>query len=343
MSDGGPACCPGSLGQAPHGGWLAAVDAVPPASDAVRRRVLEGLVTIPGGFFNYGARRSTRPADLDAPRMRLKMRPFQIAPTAVTNDAFAEFVADTGYVTVAEREGWSFVFHLLLARPEAWPESPPGLGWWRKVDGACWRRPDGPDSALDGRGDHPVVHVCWYDALAFCRWSGARLPSEAEWEYAARGGLACKKFPWGNALAPEGRHAMNIWQGRFPDHNTAEDGHVGTAPVDAFKPNGYGLYNTTGNVWEWVLDRFGPRDGFQPKAGDPIIDGASGGRRVQRGGSYLCHESYCDRYHVHSRTSNDADSATGNSGFRIASSSDGIAQSQAQDPGRGSESRLLDR
>lgn len=162
------------------------------------------------------------------------------------------------------------------------------------------------------------MHVCWYDALTYCRWSGTRLPAEVEWERAARGGLACQRFPWGNALMPGGRHAMNIWQGRFPDHNTAEDGYTGTAPVDAFAPNGFGLYNMTGNVWEWVIDRFGPRDGVQPLPDASAVQADVGGRRVQRGGSYLCHDSYCDRYHVHSRTSNDADSTTGNCGFRVA-------------------------
>ncbi len=312
-------CCAGRGRPDPDVDWLDAALAVPLADAAVRRRIRDGLVEIPARFFDYGARRTTRPADLDAPRLRVKLRPFLIAPVAVTNAAFAAFAADTGYRTVAEREGWSFVFHLLLADPAAWPHSPPGLPWWRRVDGASWRLPEGPGGTLDGRGDHPVVHVCWYDALAYCRWSGTRLPFEVEWEGAARGGLACRRFPWGNELTPGGRHAMNIWQGRFPDHNAAEDGHVGTAPVDAFAPNGFGLYNATGNVWEWVIDRFGPRDGLHPSPDAAAAKAVSGGRRVQRGGSYLCHDSYCDRYHVHSRTSNDADSTTGNCGFRVAS------------------------
>lgn len=311
-------CCLSTAASAGNGGrgaHLAAAEAVRPAGPARRAELAGRLVHIRGGFFDMGARTSTYPGDLDAPRIRVRVAPFLISPTAVSNEEFAAFVEDTGYVTVAERDGWSFVFHLLLEKPEIWPESPPGLPWWRKVEGACWLRPEGPGGAVAGRGDHPVVHIAWYDALAYCRWAGLRLPSEAEWEFAARGGLARKKFPWGNALTPNGKFAMNTWQGDFPHVNTGEDGFVGAAPVTAFPANGYGLHNMTGNVWEWVADRFGPRDGAAPKAMDDPNDGAA---RVQRGGSYLCHASYCDRYHVHSRTRNDPDSSTGNCGFRVA-------------------------
>lgn len=275
------------------------------------------MVRVPGGFFDFGARRATYPADLDAPRMRVRVDPFLVSATAVSNREFRRFIDSTGYVTVAEREGWSFVFHLLLAEPAAWPQSPPGLPWWRKVDGACWHCPEGPGSTITGREDHPVVHIAWYDAIAYCHWSGLRLLSEVEWERAARGGLARMKFPWGNALRPGGTFAMNTWQGDFPHANSAEDGFIGTAPVDAFAPNGYGLYNTTGNVWEWVRDAFGPRDGVQHRTAPDADEIATATPRVQRGGSYLCHVSYCDRYHVHSRTRNDPDSSTGNAGFRV--------------------------
>ena len=299
------------------GEWLAAAQAVPAAPASLRDEMRAALLDIPGGFFEMGARTSTYPGDHDSPRRKVRVAPFRIAAHAVSNADYARFTAETGYRTVAEREGWSFVFHLLLDDPGRWTQSPPGLRWWRRVDGACWSAPEGPGSDTAGRETHPAVHICWYDALAYCNWAGLRLPTEAEWERAARGGLARQKFPWGSELTPGGTFAMNTWQGRFPDHNTAGDGFVGTAPVDAFAPNGFGLYNTTGNVWEWVADRFGPR----PPGDCPLREpkGPDQGRaRVQRGGSYLCHVSYCDRYHVHSRTRNDPDSSTGNAGFRVA-------------------------
>jgi formylglycine-generating enzyme required for sulfatase activity len=189
------------------------------------------------------------------------------------------------------------------------------------VHGATWDHPEGPESDLDGREDHPAIHLNWFDALAFCNFTGCRLPTEAEWEFAARGGLARKQFPWGNALEPGGAHRHNVWQGRFPDDNSAEDGFVGTAPADAFPPNGYGLYNMTGNVWEWCADWFGPPPPTPPPP-LPIRNPRgpeAGPGRVTRGGSYLCHSSYCERYKVHSRTHNTPDTSTGNLGFRPAS------------------------
>jgi sulfatase modifying factor 1 len=304
----------GCVGHRYHAKAIAEVGTAP---KHLRDELLAALVRVPGGFFDYGARRVTFATDLDAPRLRVRVDPFLVSPIAVTNCQFRRFVDSTSYVTVAEREGWSFVFHLLLADPTIWPQSPPGLPWWRKVDGASWHRPEGPGSAITGRVDHPVVHIAWYDALAYCRWAGLRLLSEVEWERAARGGLARMKFPWGNAMRPGGAFAMNTWQGDFPHANLAEDGFIGTAPADAFKQNAYGLYNTTGNVWEWVRDAFGPRDGVQHRASLELEEIASGAPRVHRGGSYLCHVSYCDRYHVHSRSRNDPDSSTGNCGFRV--------------------------
>jgi formylglycine-generating enzyme required for sulfatase activity len=261
--------------------------------------------------------RRSYPADGEGPVREVRVAAFWIDPHAVSNARFAEFVAATGYVTEAERCGWSFVFAGFL--PAGFPptRAVAAAPWWRQVPGADWRHPEGPQADIAQRLDHPVVHISWNDAQAFCRWAGLRLPTEAEWEYAARGGLEQKRYPWGNQREPGGIHRMNVWQGRFPHHNTGEDGFLGTAPVDAFPPNVYGLHNMTGNVWEWCADWFsatfhlaGPRAN---PAGPP--DGA---QRVMRGGSYLCHESYCFRYRVAARSSNTPDSATGNLGFRCA-------------------------
>ncbi len=187
--------------------------------------------------------------------------------------------------------------------------------WWRQVFGANWAHPEGPQSDVDERDDHPVVQVSWRDADAFCQWSGARLPTEAEWEFAARGGLDGAAFPWGDELLPNGEHRMNVWQGTFPTQNTSDDGFVGTAPVATFAPNGFGLYNMTGNVWEWCSDWYDPNYYAVSARVDPT--GAPGGtHRVMRGGSYLCHASYCRRYRVSARSGNGLDSTTGNLGFR---------------------------
>jgi formylglycine-generating enzyme required for sulfatase activity len=276
----------------------------------------EGMVLLPSGQFLMGTNDpGGYPADGEGPIRQVTVKPFWIDRTAVSNEQFAAFVEATGYVTDAERFGWSFVFAGLL--PDDFPATR-GVSqapWWRQVHGADWRHPEGPRSGLAERPDHPVVHVSWRDATAFCRWSGKRLPREAEWEYAARGGLEQQRFPWGNELTPGGAHRMNVWQGTFPHHNTGEDGYVGSAPVDAFEPNGHGLYNMTGNVWEWCADWFhasfhvtGPRR--NPRGP------RSGTHRVMRGGSYLCHASYCSRYRVEARSGNTPESTTGNLGFR---------------------------
>jgi sulfatase modifying factor 1 len=245
------------------------------------------------------------------------VRPFWIDAHADTNERFAAFVAATGHVTESERLGWSFVFVGLL--PDDCPptravaEAP----WWRQVEGADWRHPEGPASTVHDRPDHPVVHVSWHDAQAYCHWAGLRLPTEAEWEYAARGGREQKRFPWGDQLEPGGQHRMNVWQGVFPRVNTGADGYLGTAPVGAYPPNGHGLYQMTGNVWEWCADWFSPtyhrRAARENPTGPP-----NGSHRVMRGGSYLCHASYCNRYRVAARSANTPDSATGNLGFRCA-------------------------
>ncbi len=279
----------------------------------------ETLVSVPGGRFAMGSDdRFAYPADGEGPVHDVCLRAFLIDRHAVSNDRFAAFIEATGHVTDAERWGWSFVFGGLL--PEDFPptRSVAAAPWWRQVEGAQWRHPEGPHSHLEGRGDHPVVHVSHTDALAYCAWAGVRLPTEAEWEFAARGGLVSRVFPWGDDLEPGGEHRMNVWQGDFPTRNTAADGYLGTAPVDAFPPNGYGLHNTTGNVWEWTADWFDPGFYGASPAEDPSGP-PTGDRRVTRGGSYICHASYCRRYRVAARSANMPDDATGNIGFRVAS------------------------
>jgi formylglycine-generating enzyme len=273
------------------------------------------MIGIAGGTFRMGTDDPTGfPDDGEGPVRDVTVGPFRISAHPVTNEAFAEFVAATGYRTDAERWGWSFVFAGLL--PDDFPptQGAAAAPWWRRVDGARWDLPEGPHSDLDGRPDHPVVHVSWHDAEAYCRWSRSRLPTEAEWEYAARGGLDQARYAWGDELLPGGRHMANIWQGTFPSHNTLDDGYLGTSPVGSFPANGYGLVDCAGNVWEWCADVF-RRD----RAGSVVLLRSSFEEaRVIRGGSYLCHDSYCDRYRVAARSSNTPDSTTGNMGFRVA-------------------------
>ena len=288
------------------------------ASEALKALALGEMRPVPGGFLDMGAARTRHAEDGDSPRRRVRLDGFAMGATAVTNRAFARFVAESGHRTTAEREGWSFVFHLFLPDAAAHPRHPPLTPWWRQVPGADWAHPEGPGSGIEARMDHPVVHVSWEDAAAFARFTGTRLPTEAEWEQAARGGLRRMRYPWGNASLPDGLHRHNVWQGDFPHENSAEDGWAGTAPVRSFPPNGFGLFNMTGNVWEWVADWFGPLPA--PRAVPPAnpLGPATGTRRVMRGGSHLCHASYCERYFVHSRTGNTPDSSTGHIGFRVA-------------------------
>jgi formylglycine-generating enzyme required for sulfatase activity len=279
------------------------------SAEQVRRGVaapgsgLIPLLALSGGVFTMGSTEERYPGDGEAPARAVNVEGFRIAAHAVSNDDFAAFVRATGYLSTAEREGWSFVFAGLL--PDDFPATRAVVAapWWRQVPGSTWSRPEGGDSDLDGRGDHPVVHVSWLDARAYCRWAGGRLPDEVEWEYAARGELEGARFPWGDELTPGGEHLMNVFQGRFPAHDTGEDGFAGTAPVDAFPPNGHGLHNMTGNVWEWCGNRFGS---------------SRAGQRTMRGGSYLCHSSYCWRYRCAARSANTPDSSAGNIGFRMA-------------------------
>lgn len=283
------------------------------------------MIEIPGGPFLMGSEGpEIWPNDGEAPVRCVTLDPFLLDETTVTNAQFARFIAATGYVTEAEKFGWSFVHHSQIpkSRRKALADRRVhGLEWWYAVEGAFWKMPfgAGADFARLGLEDHPVVHVSWNDADAFARWAGKRLPTEAEWERAARGGLAQKLYPWGDELTPAGKHRCNIWQGEFPKRDTGEDGYRGAAPARSFKPNAFGLYNMTGNVWEWVNDWFAPA--WHTAA--PLVNPTGpphGENKAIRGGSHLCHASYCNRYRCSARTGNTPDTSAGHTGFRCAAS-----------------------
>lgn len=276
------------------------------------------MVALPGGEFLMGTDDPDGfPADGEGPVRRVFVDPFLMDTTPVTNEAFARFIALTGYRTEAERFGWSFVFAGDLRLTEGLEEraAVPGVEWWKRIDGACWDHPEGPESSLAERQSHPVVQVSWNDAAAYAAWAGKRLPTETEWEYAARGGLEQQLYPWGNELLPGGEHRCNIWQGSFPHLNTAEDGFTGVCPVDAFPANGFGLFSMTGNTWEWCADWFDAVHHVHATRVNPVGP-PSGTARVLKGGSYLCHQSYCNRYRVAARSSNTPESGTTNMSFR---------------------------
>ena len=320
-------CAPG--GRAPGGsapGGCAPGGEVRTAGPAVdfavpvrtRAEAVRGMIAIGEGTFRMGSEDPDAfPDDGEGPIREVFVSAFHIDPKAVTNAQFAAFVKTTGYVTEAERFGWSYVFGAFVAGEAAHrvlnatvPQAP----WWLPVEGADWRHPAGPGTGVGDKRQHPVVHVSWADASAYAAWAGKRLPTEAEWEKAARGGLDQARFPWGDDFTPRGQHRCNTWQGEFPRRNTGEDGFIGTAPVDAYRPNGFGLFNTSGNVWEWCRDWFGI-DWSAVTQRDPVGP-SSGPGRVMRGGSYLCHVSYCNRYRVAARTFSTPDSTTGHVGFR---------------------------
>ncbi|WP_096388982.1 formylglycine-generating enzyme family protein [Halopenitus persicus] len=281
------------------------------------------MVRLDGGAFTMGTDSDVGfPADGEGPTREVTLDPFYIDTYAVTNAEFLQFVRDTGYTTDAERYGWSFVFENFLAEDDAADArgTVAGAPWWVAVEGANWVRPYGPSSnVLDERErlKHPVTHVSWNDAQAYAEWAGKRLPTEAEWEYAARGGLTGNRYPWGDDLTPNGEHRCNIWQGNFPETNTGADGYRRTAPVNAYEPNGYGLYNVAGNVWEWCADWFSSDYHTTDAYSHENPTGPeTGHQRVMRGGSHLCHRSWCNRYRVAARSKNTPDSSTSNIGFR---------------------------
>lgn len=290
------------------------------AIDVSVEKIRHADVSIPAGYFMMGdSFEEGYPADGELPVHSVQVNAFRMDATAVTNEQYAAFVAETDYRTEAERYGSSAVFHLIVkADKEDILGTAAGTPWWLNVRGADWAHPLGGRSSWNDFEDHPVVHVSHNDATAYCRWAGRRLPTEAEWEYAARGGLEGNRYPWGDDLyGPGGEPPCNIWQGTFPMKNTVEDGFLATAPVRSFPPNGYGLYEVSGNVWEWCNDWFLPK--YYRKAPFDNPQGPTiGPGRVMRGGSYLCHDSYCNRYRVAARSSNTPDSSSSNVGFRTA-------------------------
>lgn len=278
------------------------------------------MAQIPPGAFTMGATDArSYPSDGEGPLREVTLSPYAIDRCAVSNAEFARFIDATGYRTDSERIGWSFVFAGLL--PDDFPptQAAADAPWWRAVEGASWLAPKGPGSDIANRIRHPVVHVSWNDAVAYAKWVGKSLPTEAQWERASRGGRSQQPYPWGDELTPHGEHRMNVWQGVFPTRNDRSDGWYGTCPVDAFAPNDFGLYNTTGNVWEWCADWFDVFHDIRESALQDPTGPPDGDLKVLKGGSFLCHESYCLRYRTSARMALTPDSATSNTGFRCAS------------------------
>jgi formylglycine-generating enzyme required for sulfatase activity len=326
---GRPAIVPGKLRASVADG-----DPLPPPTKEAPGPAPEGMVWIPGGTFWMGLDDPEYP---DAqPLHEVSLDGFWIDRTEVTNRQFAAFVRATGYVTVAERKPdpkdypgapvEKLVPGSLVFTPPATPVSlDDHLSWWSYVPGADWRHPDGPGSSISGRDDYPVVQVCWEDAAQFARWAKKRLPTEAEWEYAARGGLDRQEFCWGSQREPNGRVMVNNWQGEFPRENSRADGYAAAAPVGSYPPNGYGLVDMAGNVWEWCADWYRPQydvggTNRNPKGPTSSFDPQEPGlaKRVQRGGSFLCSDLYCKRYRPGTRGKGAPDSAANHVGFRCA-------------------------
>ena len=284
--------------------------------DSKDRRVAKNAISVPGGLALTGTQWEVIADDGEKPLRRHRLKPFLIAATAVSNAQFLKFVEATSYQTEAERIGWSFVFWSQLKETVVPTLGVHGVEWWRRVDGANWRDISGPGSMSNTwQENHPVVHISWNDAKAYADWVGGRLPSEAQWEHAARGGLGDVRYPWGDEEPDDASHLpCNIWQGEFPHHNTCADGYATTAPAESFRPNRLGLYNMVGNVWEWTSDAY--RVNSIKKQVRARMK-AMRGFKVLKGGSFLCHRSYCHRYRIAARTGNSPDSSTSHQGFRV--------------------------
>ncbi|GHA25020.1 hypothetical protein GCM10007989_20860 [Devosia pacifica] len=285
---------------------------MPPATGTA-----DSAIHVVGGKSFVGTNAPVVLVDGEGPERAVTLYDFALEATTVTNARFAGFAAATGYVTEAERFGWSAVFSNERESVDRSADSGSHLPWWQQIEGASWRHPEGPGSSLNGRMDHPVVQVSWNDAYAFARWVGGRLPSEAEWEHAARGGPVRKRFPWGDDEPDDANIFCNIWQGRFPDLNTERDGYALTAPVRSFEPNALGFYCMSGNVWEWTHDAFRVRS-ISKLAKQRNARALQGEEKVLKGGSFLCHFSYCYRYRIAARMAMTPDSAGSNTGFRVA-------------------------
>lgn len=299
------------------------------------------MVEIPSGEFWMGA---NDPAMRDAlPLHKVRVDAFSIDATEVTNNSFARFVEATRYITIAERppnpaDYPGVPIHLLVPGSIVFsaPTHPVSLHnelqWWQFIPGANWRHPEGPSSDIGNRMDHPVVHIAYEDAVAYAKWIGKRLPTEAEWEFAARGGLDRQPYAWGAEFTPQHRYQANTFQGEFPSNNTAEDGYIATSPVASFAANGYGLFDVAGNVWEWTSDWYDPRY-YQSQLDQGLAENPKGpqysydpnepgvAKKVQKGGSYLCTDQYCTRYMPGSRGRGAPDTGSNHVGFRLVKSS----------------------
>ena len=279
------------------------------------------MIYIPSGTYLIGTDKKIGfETDYETPRTEVTINGFYIDETTVTNQEFMEFVTATNYQTDAEKIGWSYVFHYFLDEPKKYPLKVPQTSWWHLVEGANWKHPEGPESDILSRLDHPVVHVSRNDAVAYCQWAGKRLPTEAEWEIAAQGGTNREEYYWGDELARDGVHRCNTWQGEFPNTNTLDDGYAGTAPVKTYDPNPYGLYQMIGNVWEWCVN-----PGKIELKSFQLVSGKDFWKVHQvpddelyaiKGGSFLCHYSYCNRYRMCARNSNMSMSTSQNLSFR---------------------------